>query len=669
MPIPLKRYLLTVLYLTFVMGLARFGFALYFSQATFDTTLLGTAMVLGGRFDLRLAALLASPALIAACLPIIGAQVHRASKLWLCYWSIMLGVLVFIYIVDAGHYSYLSTRLNANALFLLRNTQEAAQMVWQSYPILWIAALWLTLCFGLLVTFAWLIRTNQTVPMAISGTTKRSWKSRVIWILIGITAIILPIHGRFSQYPLRWSDLHFTVQTFYVSVATNPVFHFYETFKFAKTNFDQSAFEKALPLLRAHLDIQPQAAQPLDMPLARIVPVSPRALPAPPNLVVIYLESFAGYKTSAFGNPLNPTPFFKQLSDEGAVFTRFYSAHAGTARGVFAGLTGIPDVELSDTASRNPLYAQQYLLPNTLSDYEKYYFIGGSTSWANMRGTLRNIEGLRIYEDTNLKSPLNDVWGVSDKNMMLEANQILGQAQTPFFAMLQTAGNHRPFTIPSDERSFQVDAISEAKAQEHGFLSSKEYNAVRLLDFSLAQFFQAAKQMPYFDNTIFILLGDHGISGKTGAHMAQAKALTDLDLAQVHTPFLVYAPKFVKPQKYDRIVQQVDVMPTLMGFLNRPYRNQTLGVDVFAQSPSRMAFKIKHEAGPLLDVFDDRYMLRYNLQTKLTTLHDMTADEPITNVAAQDPARVMRMQAFATSYYLGAQYLLRNNRPAPKASK
>ena len=80
------------------------------------------------------------------------------------------------------------------------------------------------------------------------------------------------------------------------------------------------------------------------------------APPRRPNVVIVLLESFAAYKTGAFGNPLDPTPRFDALAREGTLYTRFFTPTWGTARSVWATVTGLPDVEPHLTATRNPLH-------------------------------------------------------------------------------------------------------------------------------------------------------------------------------------------------------------------------------------------------------------------------------------------------------------------------
>ena len=117
-------------------------------------------------------------------------------------------------------------------------------------------------------------------------------------------------------------------------------------------------------------------------------------------------------------------------------------------------VTGIPDVApATSTSSRNPAAVDQHTIINDFEGYNKFYFLGGSTSWANIRGLLtNNIQDLHLYEQEDYQAPKVDVWGISDKNLFLEATKVLKRQQGPFFAVIQTADNHRPYTIPKEDQ-------------------------------------------------------------------------------------------------------------------------------------------------------------------------------------------------------------------------
>ena len=106
-----------------------------------------------------------------------------------------------------------------------------------------------------------------------------------------------------------------------------------------------------------------------------------------PNVVVIVMESMAFLKTNIGGHPQNPTPEIERLANSGLLFSEYYVPSEGTARSMFCLVTGVPDVTSYKTSSRNPLIVNQNTFINAFSEYEKYYFIGGSANWGEIRGT------------------------------------------------------------------------------------------------------------------------------------------------------------------------------------------------------------------------------------------------------------------------------------------
>src|SRR5690606_15035802 len=143
-------------------------------------------------------------------------------------------------------------------------------------------------------------------------------------------------------------------------------------------------------------------------------------------------------------------------------------------------MSGVPDVSRSETATRNPLITKQRSLINDLPGYHKLYTIGGNSGWANMNALVRqSIDGVQLYEEGYWKSKNVDVWGISDLDLFKETDQLLRALpdDEPFFAYIQTAGNHRPFTIPAENDGFEVIDRPLAEVQAAGSRSVEQYNA------------------------------------------------------------------------------------------------------------------------------------------------------------------------------------------------
>jgi len=567
----------------------------------------------------------------------------------------LLWTVVF-YVFDFLHFRYLLQRLNASALSFLEDAKISGSMVWQTYPVV-------RILLGMIVAMAvlyWLLK--KLFRKAGEAPFTGGKAHRIGWAVGVFLVCGLGIFGRIGQFPLRWSDAFDLGSDFKSNLALNPFQSFFSTLSYRKTTYDPAKVKEYYPLVAAQLGV----AQPDSAALNFLRTIGPAGGDSArrPNIVLVICESFSAYKSSMWGNPLNTTPYFDGMCRQGLFFDNCYTPAYGTARGVWATITGIPDVELNKTASRNPLMVDQHSIINDFDGYEKFYFLGGSASWANIRGVLtNNIHGLHLYEQDDYKSPKIDVWGISDKNLFLEASGVLAQQSKPFFAVIQTADNHRPFTIPEEDRKeFNEVSFPPDSLKKYGFEANDELNAFRFTDYCYRKFIEAAQKEKYFDNTIFMFIGDHGINGNAGAMFPPA--WTDEALTSYHVPLLFYAPKLLKPQRLHSVASQVDVLPTLAGLAGMPYRNTTLGHDLMAEykkdsGRSNMAFIIDPNNADIGIINQSWYYTR-NLQSRKEKMVWADFTKPETE-AGKDSILVMNRK-YTSGFYETARYLLMNNK-------
>ena len=403
-------------------------------------------------------------------------------------------------------------------------------------------------------------------------------------------------------------------------------------------------------------------------------------LPADANVVIVLMESLSGYKTSLHGNKLDPTPVLKSLADQGWWFSRFGSAHPFTARGVYSIVTSRPDVAAGDTASRNPQAILHKSLITTWKNHQPYYFIGGSTSWANVRGLLtKAIPGIEIFEEENFKTPRVDVWGLSDRNLFYESVEVLNRhardKRSPFFAIIQTAANHRPYTIPPDDADFKVSNKPDAEVLPHGFGGGNaEFNAVRLMDHSVGKFLERARQSSWYENTVFVFLGDHGTIGDVPTYMPpwmQAK-----DISIIHTPLVMYAPKYLRPMHSETMGQQADLLPTLVDMSGQSAVNRGMGRSLISERPGQPGLFFNFQVGGLqYGWFDGRYFAKIidpNAGQRTLGLKGRTQKPPVqlfdfsevsrhnVDIAAAEPEVVKRLGEHLEAYFQTARYSVMN---------
>ncbi|MBO9201111.1 MULTISPECIES: LTA synthase family protein [Niastella] len=634
----------------------RLGLFVLSNQQSYGLGQLGGSFFLGLRYDLRMISILLVTMLILGSIPPLHPfSSKRGKKIWMTILGIATLVALFIFSVDFAHYAYLEQRLNASVLNYLEDAKISMGMVWQSYPII-------RMVLGVLLVAALLIwlfnRTHKVVSkQTFTGTKRSRILSFIICFLIGGFFIF----GRFNQYPLRWSDAFAQGSDYKAYLALNPFESFFSTLKFRHSTYDEKKVKETAPVIGSNLHFTPT-----ENPLNFTRTVAPRAgaVTSKPNIVLVICESFSAYKSSMFGNPLNTTPFFDSLCQQGIFFDRCFTPTYGTARGVWATITGTPDVEMPKTASRNPAAVDQHTIINNFNGYEKFYFLGGSTSWANIRGVLtNNIDSLHLYEQEDYKAKKIDVWGISDKNLFLEANKVLAQQEKPFFAIVQTADNHRPYTIPEEDLTEfkKVQAPADSLAR-YGFESSDEMNAFRYTDFGYRKFMEAARKEKYFNNTIFVFIGDHGIPGNADAlfpHSWTAQRLTTM-----HVPLLFYAPGLLAPQRVHTISSQVDVLPTIAGLSNITYRNGTLGKDLLDSATTGFAFVFDPD-NSMTGVVKGNYLYRKQLVTKKEELVSIINNDPVPNDAAH-AAIIHEMGVLTDALYETAKFMLLNNKKATR---
>jgi membrane-anchored protein YejM (alkaline phosphatase superfamily) len=313
---------------------------------------------------------------------------------------------------------------------------------------------------------------------------------------------------------------------------------------------------------------------------------------------------------------------------------------------------------------------RQHVIANEMADYAKYYFLGGSASWGEIRGLLStNIEDLRIYEEGSYAAPRVDVWGISDLNLFKEANKVLTSAgPEPFLAIVQTSGNHRPYTIPDDNDGFKVNPIDDETAQRYGFRSADAYNSYRFMDHSIGRFMEIASREDYFDNTVFLFFGDHGLVRHAEHRPAYEH---ELIMSRYHVPLLIYAPTLLpNPAVIDNVASEVDVMPTIAGMTGRPYINTTFGRDLFdpQYDDDRYAFTILHGPVPRLGLIGADFYFNINGDGTAAKLFKLDPQAPIEDRSAEFPEIAAQMRQLCLGIYESARYVRYHNKPEDIAS-
>ena len=277
------------------------------------------------------------------------------------------------------------------------------------------------------------------------------------------------------------------------------------------------------------------------------------------NIVILIVESFAAENMS-FLNPELPeslTPFLDSLSREGLLCTNAFANGRKSIDAVPSILASMPSLITSFAVTP---YATNDLngLPDILKEMGYYCaFLHGAPNNSMGIRAVSHLCGVdNYYGKTEFgdDSKFDGAWGIWDEYFLPFAANTIGTFKEPFCASIFTLSSHHPFKLPKEyEGAFPQGETDLQRVTPY-------------TDMSLRKFFEQARKSDWYKNTIFVITPDH--STLTG-HAPKYKT----PIWSTSIPIIFYAPGFIKPGRYNAPVQQLDIMPTLLGLLNynKPY--------------------------------------------------------------------------------------------------
>jgi phosphoglycerol transferase MdoB-like AlkP superfamily enzyme len=252
------------------------------------------------------------------------------------------------------------------------------------------------------------------------------------------------------------------------------------------------------------------------------------------------------------------------LSKEGLLFTNLYCTGTRSVRGIEAVVTGfLPSPSESVVKLGN---SQQgfFTLAEALKQkgYDTSFIYGGMANFDNMASFFngngfQDIVDQEDFESDGNKYAFKGTWGYSDEDLVTKANNYFkAKGDKPFFSLMFSTSNHEPFEYP------------EGRIKPYDKKPATVNNAMKYADFSIGKFFEMAKKEAYFKNTIFIVIADHNTR-------TYGKNLVPIN--KFHIPALIMGPGVKKGTVYSNLASQIDIPPTLLGYLGIPFETPMVG--------------------------------------------------------------------------------------------
>ena len=301
-----------------------------------------------------------------------------------------------------------------------------------------------------------------------------------------------------------------------------------------------------------------------------------------PNVIFIGLESMSAAFMKRFGNEKNLVPTIDSLAKESIFFTNLLATGTRTIRGIEAISLSIPPTpgqSIVKRANNDNLFTIGEVFKQ--KGYTRTFFYGGDGHFDNLNIFFGN-NGFNIVDRKN-KLRINEVfpvqrtqitdddvtfenaWGVCDGDLydkvLREADKQY-QHKKPFFNFVMTSSNHKPYTYPDN-----IINIPSGKNRE---------GALKYTDWSFRKFFEEAKNRPWFKNTVFVIMADHA---------AYSAGRTEINVESYHIPAFIFNLKNKNPEEVNKLSSQIDIFPTLFGYLNWSYESNIFGKDISKMQP------------------------------------------------------------------------------------
>jgi phosphoglycerol transferase MdoB-like AlkP superfamily enzyme len=468
---------------------------------------------------------------------------------------LLLFVILFVAAAEWTFWEEFQSRFNFIAVDYLVYTTEVIGNIRQSYPVGWILATIGGIGLASFVaTRRWRAVRHDSVHFGARTLVAAAWLAAAVlgtWLVTG-----------------EMKDR--TGNTYVNELAGNGIYQFFAAYRSASLDYDR--FYRSVPLDEAFAQVRRSLATP-DATFDGDTGIARRIHNAAPerrlNVVLISVESLSAEYSGTYGRTPSLTPDLDALDRDSLVFDNLYASGTRTVRGLEALALSVPPTPGESIVKRE--HNQGLFSLATVFNAKGYvsqFLYGGYGAFDNMNAFFGS-NGYEVHDRTEIPDKAihhENIWGVADEDLYTMALGLFDRdhaAGKPFFAHIMTTSNHRPYTFPEGRGPWP---------------QGKRESAVAYTDWAIGDFLRRARTKPWFKDTVFVITADH---------CASSAGIAALPVFRYHIPMWIYSPGNNAPGRFDALMGQVDIAPTLLGLLGMDYDSQFYGIDVFQQHPGR----------------------------------------------------------------------------------
>ena len=526
----------------------------YFSEITISTIEIIKIFSIGLFFDcLTLCYFAILPSIYFILLPqkIFN---HKKHQIFLAIiYFIFINIIIFSIFSEIVFFEEFNARFNFIAVDYLIYTTEVIANIVESYPM-GLLSLIILIISSLIFYFSY----RQIVQIKIVN-----FKNRLKFFVIILAILLL----EFFTIDVTKIDKFFD-NNYNKELSQNGIYQLFSSYRNNQIDYDKFYIINDSTIaenrLRDLISKQEPSAKFVDNHgIERFISAKKNQKEQKYNIIFITMESLSADFMAYFGNKENLTPNLNEISKKGLFFTNLKATGTRTVRGLEAIILAIPPTP-GNSIVRRPNNENLFNIATPLKQrgYDAKFIYGGDGYFDNMNYFFANngFETIDRPQFSKNEITFSNAWGVADEDLfdktIAEADKSYVEGKN-FLNFVMTTSNHRPFTYPENK----IDIPSKTNRD----------GAVKYSDYAIGQLIKKSQQKPWFDNTIFVFVADH-CAGSAGN--------SDVPLWRYQIPAIFYAPKIIKPQIYAENSSQIDIAPTLLGFLNLSYKSKFFGVNV-----------------------------------------------------------------------------------------
>jgi len=567
-------------FLVLLLSLSRLVLVAWYWDRVSPTGGVGFILLQGIRFDLVLMGMLIGPAMLAA--PWLSGR-QTGTQVLRFY---LAAVTVFVVWLELGTTPYIDqydTRPDYIYVEYLKYPREVFSMLFTAYGPLMLLVVFLTLISALL---SW--RLTRVAR-------QESMHNRIVAVSLLMPVIMVlvfaMIRSTMDHHPVNPSTVAFSTDSMVNQLPLNSpytlIYAIYEQNRDSRggANYGRMDEAEALRIVVESAGLQGRVELNSTSPTMHLQTAT-RRLDKPLNLVIVLEESLGAEFVGSLGGE-DLTPNLDALASEGIWFERLYATGTRSVRGLEAIISGFPPTSKRSVVKLTETQKDFFTIASVLKkqEYQTSFIYGGSAHFDNMRRFFVNNGFQTVIDQKDFESPqFVSTWGVSDEDLFLKAHEFLeNRGEQPFFSLVFTSSNHKPFEIP------------EGKVASLSGPESARYMAVSYADYALGMFLEMARESSYWANTVFLVVSDHN---------SRVKGASLIPIERFHIPGVILGES-IEPRRVPGISSQIDLLPTLLSLMGIDSRHPAIGRDLtlaeFYQGSGRAQMQYHEKQGWLVD--------------------------------------------------------------------